>query len=499
MMSAATQNPMPEPCDLSRVIVAAEALACLSKQSATRLQVLPIALQQISTGKALVVACADANSAAMHERVCQHVHTGVNVQLVSASPMELREAIERNYKDAMSSERLLSVSSWRDYNAAVVESMPDIAVTLVNTLLVKARQMRASDIHLSPEATLIKIRFRVDGVLLNVTDLSLELHSKLLVRIKIMASLDIAESRFPQDGQFHRIVDAHKIDFRVSTFPTVNGENVVIRVLDSGVHFAKLDALNLPGIVQTQLRQLIREPQGMIVVCGPTGAGKSTSLFALLDEIDTSTRSVMTLEDPVEHRIDGIRQTSVDASQNWGYVQGLRALLRQDPDVLLVGEIRDKESCQIALNAVTTGHQVLTTVHASCAHSALHRLWELDGSAGGLALGLSAIVSQRLLRCVCKSCHGNAEADSIVRHCERCHGTGYNGRQVIMEVLVMTPELKHMVENRASIADIVVASEQGGFISMHRYARQLVESGITRQSEVERVLGGDKSLLVSCG
>ena len=482
-MSANTLNVDVPLVDLSNIIASPEALDCLPEQSAKRLQALPLALDKKDDLKTLMVACINASDTALIERISQHIREQIKIQLVEVLPGDLRTAIDRCYVDRLSIEHLLQLSHWRGFDVDTLSTRPDFAVLLVDAILMRAQRMQASDVHISPEASYINIRFRIDGVLLSIGHVSTELCAKILVRIKIIAALDIAEARYPQDGQFQRLIDAQPIDFRVSTFPTVHGENTVIRVLDSRVHLGTLKAMSLPDAVVSRLSALVQKPHGMIAVCGPTGSGKSTSLFALLEQLDVDALSVMTLEDPVEHRIEGVRQTSIDVSGQFGYVEGLRAVLRQDPDVLLIGEIRDSQSCQIALQAVTTGHKVLTTVHASCAHTALHRLRELDGAAGGLALGLDAVVAQRLVRLSCTNCKGCDMA------CECCHGTGYRGRQVIMEILEITPTIRELLAKNAVIADIQIASLQNGFTSLIQSASDMVRAGLTRQVEVDRVLG----------
>ena len=469
--------------DLQQLIASPEALACLSRENAARLGMLPIAIMTKAQTSSLLIACADASDTAQCERVANYLQAEYRLLFCECMAGQLRSTIDECYRVDAVYGRMLSQASVHDWQALDTMAHPELAVQLVNALLRQAVRMQASDIHLSPEACTVRVRLRIDGVLLDHAVLDKQLLNSLLVRIKVMAEVDIAETRFPQDGQFTRLVDGQAIDFRVSTFPTVEGENTVVRLIDTAGRLDSLGALCLPAATAARLSSLVRKPDGLIVVCGPTGAGKSTTLFALIEQIDSNARSVMTLEDPVEHRVKGIRQTTIDASRQWGYSQGLRTLLRQDPDVLLIGEIRDAESCAMAFRAVSTGHQVLTTVHAGCAHTALHRLRELEATGGAMALGLTAIVAQRLLRKCCTACQGGVET------CHVCHGTGYHGRQLIVEILEITAPIRSLLAQDAQIETLHDASVAEGFSGLREQALALFAMGQTTVEEVERVLG----------
>ncbi|MFK7995227.1 MAG: GspE/PulE family protein [Granulosicoccus sp.] len=474
---------LPERLDLRDLIPSPEALACLAVDSARRLCVLPLAVRSQTPCEVLLVACSDASQVENHERVVKHIDSHYRLQFVSCPEHQLRKCIENSYREKLSLTALLNLAHSDRYKENEIARVSDYPIELVDALIRQAVRMRASDVHISPESDCIQIRLRIDGVLLHLATIDKALLTRLLVRIKIMASLDIAETRYPQDGQFRRLVDAYPIDFRVSTFPTVAGENTVLRLIDNALQLNSLSAFGLPAELMQKLSELVQKPDGLIVVCGPTGAGKSTTLFALLEQIDYHSLSVMTLEDPVEHRVPGIRQTTVDAARHWGYAQGLRALLRQDPDVLLIGEIRDSESCEMALRAVTTGHQVLTTVHARCAHSALHRLRELHSINSSIGQGLVAMIAQRLVRKLCSSCEAGDAS------CADCHGTGYIGRQVVMELLEVTTEIRSLLESGGDIGDIQAASARAGFQCMRDRAMALVVEGVTNEQEVNRVFG----------
>ncbi len=472
-----------EKMNLDELIPCEEALVCLSEEAAKRFNVLPIATQCVKAGTTLTLACGASLDGTQRERLIKHVHRQPLLRFFVCEDRRLQALIHEHYQARLSLDRLLELAQLPNENNGQADSMSSVPTELVNALLKRARRMGASDIHLSPQSNHLQVRFRVDGVLLNYAVVNKSLLNSVSVRIKIMAALDIAETRYPQDGQFRRCIDGHAIDFRVSTFPTVAGENTVLRIIDTHMQLNSLAALNLPAELIGKLQAQMRRPNGMIVVCGPTGSGKSTTLFALLDQLDAQQLNLVTLEDPVEHHVEGIRQTSIDVSRDWGYAQALRAMLRQDPDVLLIGEVRDPESCAMALRAVSTGHSVLTTVHAACSHTGIHRLRELNASGGALALGLSAIIAQRLLRRVCGQCQATDSS------CEFCHGTGYHGRQVVMEIVEITENIARLLESNTDINTIRTASHEAGFCGMREQAMRLVDSGFTTIQEVERVLG----------
>ena len=486
-MNKNRDNPvLPEIFDLSLLIPCPEALACLSVSHARRLQALPIAIREHDAQRILIVACTSITDTATTERVAKHIDRQFTLHFVSCRAELLPSVIDECYTTLCEFQQMLNTLHAVDGSSYQVPDVGEFPLKFINAVLLASVRMRASDIHLSPDSSLLVVRLRVDGVLIDYAKLDITQLNALLVRLKIMASLDIAETRYAQDGQFSRIADGYSVDFRISTFPTVDGENTVIRLIDPTAQIRTLAALDLPYSLMQQLSNCVNRPEGLIVVCGPTGAGKSTTLFAMLAEVDKSSLSIMTLEDPVEHRIPGIRQTSIDASRHWGFAEGLRAMLRQDPDILMVGEIRDTESCAMALRAVSTGHQVLTTVHATCAHSALHRLREFDAPDGALALSLRAIVAQRLVRCCCNQCERQGEP------CSKCYGTGYFGRKIVLEILSITPTISAMLAAGADIPSIREVSASEGFVSMREYATELSENGVTTKDELNRVLAPDQ-------
>jgi general secretion pathway protein E/type IV pilus assembly protein PilB len=493
------------PVQLQRLIPSPEACACLDEAAARRLAVVPLARWPGSSHDQLVVACATPCDQTVRDRLARQLPRNIRPLILQAEGHDINVALDRCYASADFSAQLISVCQSRSPALRVINEQPDFLVRLLDWILLCASRQRASDIHLSPESLCLHIRFRIDGVLRSFATLSSAVHSGLQVRMKILASMDIAESRCPQDGQFSRLIDAHDIDFRVSCFPTVAGQNTVLRLLHQQCRLDTLAGLQLPAATHADLASLVKRPDGLLVICGPTGSGKSTTLHALLNERDTASLNIMTLEDPVEQVLPGVRQSTIDAAHGLNYSQGVRALLRQDPDVLLIGEIRDTHSCAMALRAVMSGHQVLTTVHASSALAGLSRLRELGAMPAMLASNLVAIASQRLMRKRCDGCcdavrearrktaedmRRNACAEAFGQTgCSQCHGTGYRGRQVIMELLVITPAVAAQVAADASHQSLLACALRENFVPLHDQGKRLVDQGISSSEELERVLG----------
>jgi general secretion pathway protein E/type IV pilus assembly protein PilB len=485
-MSVTDQNQQStQTVNLKRLIASPEAIAHLSESNARRLLVIPLAMVGDTASCTLIVAAETATDAAQQERLRRHLGFQFNIQIVVASREQIAAAIDKCYRHIHSLDALLK-DSCVDQLQSDTELPRDYHVHLLEALLREAWRRRASDIHLSPIHEGLLVRFRIDGVLETIATLHECVINSLVVRIKVLASLDIAETRLPQDGQFDQVIDAAAVEFRVSMFPTVAGENAVLRVIGNSQH-ATLESLSLPNEMLVTLRNLLDRPDGLIIVCGPTGAGKSTTLFALLAEKDQQSLNIMTLEDPVEQRLPGIRQSNIDPARSFDYPQGLKAMLRQDPDVLLIGEIRDSQSCEMALRAVTSGHQVLTTIHAGSAHAAVTRLREFDAQSHILSSCLSAIISQRLLR---KSCPACKTGDS---QCELCNGTGCHGRQAILEVLLIDKDISHLLAIEADVKDIEAVSNASGFTSLQQHAQRYVEAGTVTPQEIVRVLGRAQS------
>jgi general secretion pathway protein E len=360
-------------------------------------------------------------------------------------------------------------------------------IRLVNMILFEALRRRASDIHVHPQESRLVIRFRIDGMLLDAFFPPLSLASAITSRLKVMTELDIANRHTPQDGHTTVRIGSHKIDIRLSVIPTIYGERIVLRLLDQSQTQLGLDQVGMREEMQERLLSLIDRPNGMVLVTGPTGSGKTTTLYAALGKVDRATRNVMTIEDPVEYHLEGISQMQVNPKRGVTFATGLRSLLRQDPDVILVGEIRDRETAELAIQASLTGHLVLATLHTNDAPSAIPRLVDIGIPPYLITSSLLGVLAQRLLRRVCRAC-GNTGTGSHGDRCEACYGTGFKGRVAVYEIMDMTDELRRLTGQSADAITLSDAARRGGFQSMIDDGKTKAEAGITTLEEVRRVL-----------
>ncbi|MEM9166046.1 MAG: GspE/PulE family protein [Planctomycetota bacterium] len=364
-------------------------------------------------------------------------------------------------------------------------------IRLVNMILFEALRRRASDVHVHPEENRLVIRFRVDGMLVDAFSPPPSLASAISSRLKVMTELDIANRHNPQDGYTSVRIGSRKIDIRLSVIPTVYGERLVLRLLDQAQTELSLDQVGMTTEMQAELMDVVDRPNGMLLVTGPTGSGKTTTLYAALQRIDRDTRNVMTIEDPVEYHLDGISQMQVNPKRGVTFANGLRALLRQDPDVILVGEIRDQETAQLAVQASLTGHFVLATLHTNDAPGAIPRLIDIGLEPFLITSSLLGVLAQRLVRKTCPACGGTGyvtAADGTRRRCERCFGTGYHGRLAVYELLRMNDRLRRLTAENADGITLYEAAIDAGFHPMREDAARKVAAGLTDQAEVFRVL-----------
>ncbi len=359
-------------------------------------------------------------------------------------------------------------------------------IRLVNMILFEALRRGASDIHVHPMEDRLVIRFRVDGMLVDAFSPPQTLASAISSRLKVMTELDIANRHSPQDGQTSVRIGTKKIDIRLSVIPTVFGERIVLRLLDQSQTELDLDSVGMAKSLQTRLMDCVDRPNGILLVTGPTGSGKTTTLYAALGRIDRQSRNVMTIEDPVEYHLDGISQMQVNPKRGVTFAGGLRALLRQDPDVILVGEIRDPETAQLAIQASLTGHLVLATLHTNDAPSAIPRLLDIGVEPYLVTSSLLGVLAQRLLRRICPVCNGSGRFEGGT--CDNCLGTGYKGRLAAHELMLMSDELRRLTSERADGVTLYEAAVGGGFEPMKVDAMEKVRQGLTDEAEVFRVL-----------
>jgi len=376
-------------------------------------------------------------------------------------------------------------------------------VRLVNAILIDAIKVNASDIHFEPEGVFMRLRYRIDGILSQICTLHSTYWPAICVRLKVMAEMNIAETRRPQNGRITFYVGPREIDLRAASHPTIHGENIVIRILDKSRSLLTLDELGYSQEVINQIKKALQKPEGIFIITGPTGCGKTTSLYSMLSYISTPKLNIMTLEEPVEYQLPLIRQSDVRERGGMGFEDGVRSILRQDPDIILIGEIRDPGTAKIALRAAMTGHQVFSTLHTNDALASIHRLLDLGLNRPMLANHLIAIIAQRLIRRLCPHCKKERDMTPhealllklslsqplfTAEGCEACRGTGYKGRLAIAEILVFDQELDECLITTSSTLPLQRLAKEKGFISMEQDARHRVLQGDTTIEEVLRAV-----------
>jgi general secretion pathway protein E len=377
----------------------------------------------------------------------------------------------------------------------LLESEDDAPIIrMINALLTQAAREHASDIHIEPFENASVVRFRVDGTLRDVVRPKKALHGALISRIKIMAQLDIAEKRLPQDGRITLRVAGRAVDVRVSTLPTGHGERAVLRLLEKDAQHLNLEALGMAPDTLAQFDKLISRPHGIVLVTGPTGSGKTTTLYASLSRLETATTNIMTVEDPIEYDLSGIGQTQVNERIGMTFARALRSILRQDPDIIMIGEIRDLETAQIAVQASLTGHLVLATLHTNDAASAVTRLTDMGVEPYLLASSLLGVLAQRLVRRLCPVCKEQLIEDGSAHWhpvgCEKCASSGYAGRRGIYELLLVDDVIRTMIHHNASDSKIHATGHAQGMRTLREDGERWIASGLTSLEELIRVTGG---------
>lgn len=456
--------------------------------------------------QALDIAVADPFDDFALSSICFAIKKKVTLKVASVTDIDL--ALERLYGQDEPDERADGLDLYDENLTADAERLRDLAseapvIRLVNRLIEQAVDSGASDIHFEPFESRLAVRYRLDGVLRDIETPPFHLAQAIVSRVKIMAKLNIAERRLPQDGRIRVAVQGRDIDFRVSTSPTVHGESVVLRILDRSSLTLNFEDLGFSGQSYTAFMNLLDRPHGILLVTGPTGSGKTTTLYAALEHLNVPDRKILTVEDPVEYMLDGINQVQVHTEIGRDFARTLRSFLRQDPDVMMVGEIRDKETARIAVQAALTGHLVFSTVHTNDAASGITRLLDIGVDDFLLSSTVIGLVGQRLVRKLCVSCReayqpapelcerlGIDRADAtLYKHvgCDACGGTGYAGRTALYEVLTITDEIRTLVMGRGEAKQIADAAVEGGFVTMFRDGVEKAMAGITSLEEVMRV------------
>jgi type IV pilus assembly protein PilB len=490
--------------DLAIFSVDMAAANLISVKSARRHQAVPISF--IDEGTLLLAMADPANVLALDD---VQMATGLNCS-VAVAPAHDIDALVGKLSTLQSTvaEPILEEDDEEESPAEITDlraSAQDAPVVkLVNSILGQAVTEGASDIHFEPNAGEMRIRFRVDGVLQEMARVPKRMVAGVVSRLKIMSDLDIAEKRIPQDGRVAVTIEERRIDLRVTTLPTQRGEGASIRILDEASALRTLDDLGMAGEERTRFEKSVGKPYGAVLVTGPTGAGKSTTLYAALQTLNEVNKNIVTIEDPVEYQLEGVNQIGVHRKAGLTFASGLRSVLRADPDVIMVGEIRDAETGRIAIEAALTGHMVLTTLHTNDAPGAITRLQEMGIESFLTSSAVDCVVAQRLARVLCPHCKKRtvipqaALADAGFRMgtdleayepvgCGRCHGIGYRGRIGIYSVMVMTERIKEMVVNKTSEADIGKVAIEEGMVTLRDAGLAKVRAGVTSIEEVARV------------
>lgn len=491
--------------DLSKAVPDPDAVGLIAKQLALRHRVLPVSFDPET--RRLQLAMTDIYDVIALDRIRAGLASDIEIEPLLASETEIRRAIDQYYGYELSVDGIL-----REIETGVVDYQSlDLSgseysqplVRLVDAILSDAVKRDASDLHFEPEQGFLRLRYRIDGVLRQIRSLHKDYWSAIAVRLKVMAGMNIAETRSPQDGRISLRVGGNPIDFRVSAQPTTHGENIVLRVLDRSKGIVPLEKLNLLPENLDLLKLLMGRPEGIILVTGPTGSGKTTTLYSMLNFRKSIEVNIMTLEDPVEYPMDMIRQTSINEVAKMDFASGIRSLMRQDPDIILVGEVRDEATAEMALRAAMTGHQVFTTLHTNSALGAIPRLLDIGIKADIMAGNIIGIIGQRLLRTLCKFCKHPRKAEDVellilgvsepvqlweACGCERCGGTGYKGRVSVLEILKMDAELDELITEHASMRVMLRAAQSKGFKTMADDGIRRVLEGDTTLEELSRVV-----------
>jgi len=493
--------------DLTQIVVDSMALKLVPREFAKRHNIFPVALDR--EARKLIIALADVNNIVALDQVRAQLRSEFTIENRLAGESEITRAIDQYYGHDFSIDGILHEIETGEIDYQSLQASGDAysqpVVRLISALLADAVERGASDIHFEPEQSFLRIRYRIDGVLRQIRSLHKTYWPAMAVRIKVMAKMNIAETRAPQDGRISLTLTGRAVDFRVSSQATTHGENIVLRILDRQKGIVPLDGLGLEASQLQLLKRMIARPEGIILVTGPTGSGKTTTLYSVLNHINNDGLNIMTLEDPVEYPMTLIRQTSVNEAAKMDFGNGIRSLMRQDPDVILVGEIRDEDTATMAFRAAMTGHQVYSTLHTNSAVGAIPRLLDIGIVPDILAGNIIGVIAQRLVRRLCKHCKQAYQASagecsmlgvrpdrvpSLYRAvgCDQCDFQGYRGRMAIMEILKMDGELDELVARRSSGRELQKAAVAKGLRTLADDGVRRVLDGSTSIDELVRVV-----------
>ena len=497
-----------ESVNLERAIPDSDAIDLISKDMARQLRILPLTFERSTN--TLTIAMTDTFNVVLLDKISAHVGQDMEITPLLAGETEIEKAIDLFYGFELSVDGILHEIETGEIDYQSLDTASDEysqpVVRLVNALLSDAVKRGASDIHFEPEEGFLRFRYRIDGVLRQIRSLHKSYWSAIAVRVKVMSGMDIAEIRAPQDGRISLTFSGRQIDFRVSTLPTVHGENIVLRVLDRQKGIVSLEKLGLREDAMESLRLMVARPEGIILVTGPTGSGKTTTLYSILNYLNTESVNIMTLEDPVEYPTNLIRQTSMSETARLDFASGIRSLMRQDPDIILVGEIRDEDTASMALRAAMTGHQVFSTLHTNSAIGAIPRLLDIGVKPDILAGNLVGVVAQRLTRKLCEECREPTSIGSLERTllglkatdrqqsiykakgCKACDGMGYKGRLALVEVLTFDSDMDEVLARRGSKNELLRIALAKGFKPLIEVGTARVLDGSSSLEEITRVV-----------
>jgi len=496
-----------ESIDLSTVVADIEALQMVPQDFSRRYHLLPVAYEQASG--IMVVAMSDLFNVVALDQLRAMLGGKIQLKPVLAAEAQLEEFIDQFYGYELSVDGILreietGEIDYQSLSAAGNEYTQPV-VRLVGSLLMDAVKRGASDIHFEPEHAFLRIRYRIDGVLQQIRSLHKSYWGGVAVRLKVVSGLDIAETRAPQDGRLNMNLCGRPIDFRVSTHPTIHGENIVLRVLDREKSIIPMERMGLREDTLDELRLMMTRPEGILIVTGPTGSGKTTTLYSLLSSQNTTAVNIMTLEDPVEYPVTMMRQTSVAEVNKVDFANGIRSIMRQDPDIILVGEIRDEDTASMAFRAAMTGHQVFSTLHTNSALGVFPRLTDIGILPDIMAGNIIGVVAQRLVRVLCPHCKEAYVPDEFeckilrlkaddrpqifkAKGCGHCNLNGYRGRMAIMELLRIDSDMDALISRRAHLDELQKMALEKGFSTLAEDGVRRILEGHTSVVEVMRVI-----------
>jgi len=496
-----------ESIDLSAVVADVEALQMVPQDFSRRYHLLPVAYDAVTN--TMTVAMADMFNVVALDQLRAMLGGSMQLKPVLAAEAQLEEFIDQFYGYELSVDGILREieTGEIDYQSLSAEGdqYTQPVVRLVGALLMDAVKRGASDIHFEPEYAFLRIRYRIDGVLQQVRSIHKSYWSGVAVRLKVVSGLDIAETRAPQDGRLNMNLCGRPIDFRVSSHPTIHGENIVLRVLDREKSIIPMERMGLRPSTLEELKLMMTRPEGIMIVTGPTGSGKTTTLYSLLSHQNTEAVNIMTLEDPVEYPVTMMRQTSVAEVNKVDFANGIRSIMRQDPDIILVGEIRDTDTATMAFRAAMTGHQVFSTLHTNSALGAFPRLLDIGILPDIMAGNIIGVVAQRLVRVLCPVCKERHIPNDIERKilklngksqthifkakgCKQCNHAGYKGRMAIIELLRIDHDMDSLISRRAHLDELQKVAYEKGFVTLAEDGVRRILEGYTSLSEVMRVI-----------